>query len=401
MNDATAVELLDLPHPYSAMVAICSDLDETPSADVYLETSRFLNTGENTRFGKGMNLEVGNTIYFYMAPTEFSYWNTSDKVRSRIRDLIRSGHVDCIHSWGDLATERRQAGETLEHLAKNDCRFRVWIDHAIAPSNFGADIMQGSGDLPGSAIYHSDLTLAHGIRYVWRGRVTSMQGQDAPASLAGIWRGAEPVGSLVTLSKEAVKVAAARLGSSKYALHRHNRVLADATLRDSSPVLEFLRTNPHPLGVSAGDTASGLGRALSASFLDRLVRRRAKAVVYTHLGKRLDPQSGIPDETRQSLERLADRMRRGQVLVTTTARLLEYTRLVDSLSWQVEPAGDCKEIVIQPETGIESLHGLGFSVPAGSEYRIVANGRPLETTRIANGAKDVLHVPWRRLTYAD
>src|SRR5512145_1269480 len=33
-----------MPHPYRAMLAICSDLDETCDLDTYVETLRFLNT---------------------------------------------------------------------------------------------------------------------------------------------------------------------------------------------------------------------------------------------------------------------------------------------------------------------------------------------------------------------
>jgi len=53
-------------------------------------------------------------------------------------------------------------------LTRHGCDLEVWIDHAVAPSNFGADIMCGSGDVPGAKAYHSDLTCGFGIRYVWR-----------------------------------------------------------------------------------------------------------------------------------------------------------------------------------------------------------------------------------------
>ena len=44
-----AVRLRPVPHPYRAMLAICSDLDETPSAHVYFETARYLNSTEEDR----------------------------------------------------------------------------------------------------------------------------------------------------------------------------------------------------------------------------------------------------------------------------------------------------------------------------------------------------------------
>src|SRR3989442_15153159 len=86
------------PYPYQAALAICSDLDETPDAETYFELMRFLNTTEDTSMGPGVGLEVGNSIYFDMPPGHFSYWNTDEKNREKIRALIKSGHIDCLHS---------------------------------------------------------------------------------------------------------------------------------------------------------------------------------------------------------------------------------------------------------------------------------------------------------------
>ena len=194
-----------MPLPPRALLAICSDLDETPDAETYFELMRFLNTTGETSMGTGVGLEVGNTLYFDMAPGQFSYWNTTEPHREKIRALIRSGHIDCLHSFGDLATTRAHAARALEELQKHDCRIRVWIDHAQAITNFGADIMQGQGDQPGHPAYHADLTMAYGIEYVWRGRVTSVIGQDRPFSLRGIAEAGHPLASAKTLATEAAK----------------------------------------------------------------------------------------------------------------------------------------------------------------------------------------------------
>lgn len=59
-----------LPYPYRAMLAIASDLDETPGIGVYLESMRYLNTRADTPMGPGVGLEVGNSLYFDMAGGE-------------------------------------------------------------------------------------------------------------------------------------------------------------------------------------------------------------------------------------------------------------------------------------------------------------------------------------------
>ena len=151
--------------------------------------------------GTGVGLEVGNTIYFDMPPGHFSYWNTDDESREKIRALIRSGHIDCLHSFGDTATTRKHAAKALEELERHGCRLKVWVDHAVAPTNFGPDIMKGYGDIPGHPAYHADLTLAHGIEFVWMGRVTSVIGQNRRLDFGGIVDYAHPVSSCRTLVK--------------------------------------------------------------------------------------------------------------------------------------------------------------------------------------------------------
>ena len=166
---------------------------------------RFLNTTASTGCGAGVGIEVGNTIYFDMPSDQFSYWNTDDAGRARVRALIQSGHVDCLHSFGDLASTRAHAARALDDLERHGCRLRVWIDHAVAPSNFGEDVMRGAGDVEGSSAYHADLTSAFGIEYVWRGRVTSVIGQNRSRRLSGIASPRHPLSSGVTILKESAK----------------------------------------------------------------------------------------------------------------------------------------------------------------------------------------------------
>ena len=227
---AREVELRRRPYPYQAMLAICSDLDNTPDWRVYWEIMRFFNTTQTTALGPGVGLEVGNSIYFDMPPDEFAYGNTDDRGRAMVRALVRSGHIDCLHSYGDLATSRRHAGAALDELARHDCHIEVWIDHRVAPTNFGADIMRGVGDVPGDNAYHADLTCGFGVQYVWRGRVTSVIGQGIPRRLSGVLTGRHPLGSARTLAKEAAKGVLARLGHAKYAMHGPNDVLRRAQL---------------------------------------------------------------------------------------------------------------------------------------------------------------------------
>ncbi|HEY3246199.1 MAG TPA: hypothetical protein VGM03_22885 [Phycisphaerae bacterium] len=413
MMRASGLQLRPIPYPYRGMLAVCSDLDETPDRDVYLQTMRYLNTRHSSSMGPGAGLEVGNTIYFDMPADQFSYWNTDDAGRDMIHRLIRSGHIDCLHSYGDHATTRAHAARALDHLARHDCKLEVWIDHSVAPSNFGADIMRGQGDVPGSPVYHADLTCDFGVRYVWRGRVTSITGQEVPARLRGIFTPRRPLVSARTLAKEAGKRLRARRGHSKYALHGPNRVMQPSSLRDGRPVYEFLRCNPHPAGVSVGDTAAGLAEVLTDAFLSRLVHRGGVCLLYTHLGKVLRRDQPLPPRACAALQRLGQYFRNGKILVTTTRRLLNYLRVLRRLRTRI--AQDSPELRIDlfatPETcGPDAplfrndLDGITLYVPEARPAQLMLNGTALSD--VQRNAPDhtgqaSLSLPWIPLSFPD
>jgi hypothetical protein len=395
------VSLRRIPHPYRAVLAICSDLDETPDRQVYWQIMRFLNTNQQTPMGPGVGLEVGNTIYFDMPPDQFAYWNTDEAGREMVRSLVRSGHIDCFHSYGDLATSRSHAGRALDELARHGCTLGVWIDHATAPSNFGADIMRGQGDVPGSAVYHADLTCGFGVKYVWRGRVTSVIGQDVPRRLAGIWTAAHPLASARTAAKEALKGALGSLGSAKYAIHAPNAILRDVRLRDGRPVREFLRANPYWMAVDAGETAEGLSDVLVRPMLERLIERGGACILYTHLGKVKDRREPLGPRTRAALGLLAALQREGKLLVTTTRRLLDLCAAVRDVSLS-ERAEGVEHWIDLRAPDPKSLAGLTIDVPAAERVRVRLEGREVEGLRRNapdHTGRPSVSLPWHRLEF--
>jgi hypothetical protein len=406
---ATVVpSLRSIPYPYAAMLAVCSDLDETPDRQVYWETAKFLNTTAETCMGRGVGLEVGNTIYFHMPAEQFSYWNTDDHGRAMLHALMRSGHIDCLHSFGDFATTRAQAGRAIDALVKHDCRPEVWIDHAVAPTNFGADIMQGSGDLPGSPTYHADLTVGLGVKYVWRGRVTSVIGQNVRRSLSGIWNHHHPVSSMRTAAKEYIKGALARSGSTKYAMHADNLVWQSSRLRDGQPIFEFLRANPSWGGVSRFETADGVPEVITRQMLDLLVERRGACILYTHLGKVRDPQHPFNPATQSAFQLLRDYANDRQILVTTTRRLLGFCRALKEVRISsTELNGNVRidlttTLDVANDVSRSDLAGLTIYVDEPARTSLFVNGEAISETRVNpadHTGRASIAVPWSRLEF--
>jgi hypothetical protein len=398
-----AASLRRLPYPNKAMLAISSDLDETPDKAAYIASMKYLNTTAPTPVGAGVGLEVGNSMYFDMPADQFSYWNTDDEGRSAIRDLMRSGHVDVLHSFGDHATTRAHAARALEDLSRHGCRLSVWVDHAVAPTNFGADIMAGQGDVEGAPAYHADLTWDYGIRFVWRGRVTSVIGQDVPRSLGGIFAPRHAPASLRTLGKEWAKGLLGRRGSPKYVVHAANATLQPARLRSGQPVREFLRVNPHWGGVSSAETAAGIGDVLSAAMLDRLVEREGFAILYTHLGKVAPEDAPFPPASRAAFERLAGYRDAGKILVTTTSRVLRYREAVENarVSSTADGAGVRIEIDL-PGDGAADPQGLSVYVDDCASARLLISGREVHDVRrnpVDHTGRQSVSVPWTPLEW--
>lgn len=405
-----AVQLRAMPYPYRALLAICSDLDETPDRQVYAEIARFLNTTEQTTMGPGVGLEVGNTIYFDMPDDQFAYWNTDDAGREMVRSLIRSGHIDCLHSYGDLATTREHAGRALDELARHDCKLHVWIDHGTAVTNFDPDIMYGHGDEIGHEAYHADLTTEYGIKYVWCGRVTSVIGQDVPARLEGIWDRRHPFPSARTWLKEWTKHQLARVGNAKYAMHGPNETLRSRILRDGSLVDEFMRCNPHWGGVSSCDEGRAVGAVLTDQMLDRLAERGGTCILYTHLGKIDDPRVPFNPQAVRAFRGLAEAFHDGRLLVTTTRRLLGYRRTVRRINWVCTE--DANRIRIAINTGTNGsernrlsdvdLAGLTFYVSDPGVTSMSIDGRDvplLERNGPDHTGRASVSLPWPLLEF--
>lgn len=406
------VQLRPLPYPYRAMLAICSDLDKTPDRSAYWEIMRFLNTTEDTAMGLGVGLEVGNSIYFDMPPGQFAYWNTDEAGREMVRVLIRSGHIDCLHSYGDLAPTRKHAARALDELTCHNCKLEVWVDHGTAATNFDPDIMQGHGDELDHEAYHADLTVGYGIKYVWRGRVTSITGQDVPGRFGDIFKCNHPVASGRTLLKEVVKRKLPRAWNTKYAMHGPNETMCPIVLRDKRPVYEFMRCNPHWGGVSSCDQGRHIGKVLTDEMLDRLCKRGGTCILYTHLGKINDPSVPFDAEATEAFRRLAEAFRSGSILVTTTRRLLGYRRAVREITFN--STWDEKGLRIELNTRADEnsfgelaatdLCGLTFDVPDpeatsvaidGQEFLDLQRNAPDHTGRLS------VSLPWTRLQFPD
>lgn len=398
-----SVVLRKYPYPYQAMMAICSDLDETPNKDVYFETARYLNTTEETLLGKGVGLEVGNTIYFDMPEAQFSYTNTDADGRNKIHQLINSGHIDCLHSFGDHVGKREQIVQYWQLLQQGTRKIEVWVDHAQAPTNIDPDIMQGQGAITTSPAYHTDLTVQSGaLPFIWKGRVTSLVAQNSRRHYGSLLNRQQLIKSSKTILLEFIKAWLARLGDSKYAMHKTNRLLRKTELVDGTPVLEFMRCNPSWAGVSVFDSTRGIHQVLTQAVLTTLVKNQGCSVFYSHLGKVFSAEQPFQDHTRAAFELLAKFQRNEQILVASTRRLLGYNRTVEELVFTTKTLNNETHIYVATTYSGEDLHGLTWYVEQPQQVRLYINNQahtelqlnPPDVTGLAS-----VSIAWSALVY--
>jgi hypothetical protein len=404
-------QLRRFPYPYRCMLAICSDLDGTPDQHVYTEIMQFLNTTETTATGEGVGLEVGNSIHFRAKSQRFSYWDTDDAGREMVRTLIRSGHIDCLHSFGERVYTRDEAQKALGDLAEHDCRLEVWVDHGSAITNLGPDIMDGHGDEIGHPAYHADLTIDYGVKYICCGRATSVVGQDIPPRFGGIFTWNHPVASGKTLLKEAVKRYLGCMGHRKYAMHGPNTMIRPVALRDGHRAYEFMRCNPHWGGLSSCTQGRDIGKVLTDEMLNRLIEREGTCILYTHLGRVDDPQVPFNPRGVAALRQLAEHFHTGRILVTTTRRLLGYRRAVREVTFAGRWDGGVLRIDIETHTPKnwvgelpwKDLSGLTFYVPEQTgAVRVRIDGREVEDVRrnpCDHTGRPSVSLPWPRLEF--
>jgi hypothetical protein len=397
------ISLRKYPYPYQAMLAICSDLDETPNKDIYFETARYLNTTEDTLLGKGVGLEVGNTIYFDMPDHNFSYTNTDDDGRKKIHKLIQSGHIDCLHSFGDFVNSRKKIEKYWSEICQGERKIEVWVDHAQAPTNLDNDIMQGQGAEVGKPAYHSDLTVKTGtLTFVWKGRVTSCVAQNSKRSYRAIFNKSQVKASLKTIAIEFIKGWLARLGNAKYAMHQDNQVMRKATLIDGSEITEFMRCNPAWGGVSCFDQARGIHQVLTEPVLKTLVKQQGCSILYSHLGKVHSVKEPFNNVTRKAFELLATYQNSKKILTASTRRLLGYLRAQQESDFRIDLADERLEIHVNTSLKEEELQGLTWYVTDTKNVELFINDvqlKSLQKNEPDDSGMLSVSIPWLPLIF--
>ncbi len=402
--------LRKFPFPYRAALAVSSDVDNTPSLEVYLAIMDYLNSTRQTPFGPGLGLEVGNSFWFFNATpspqlTYFSdYGGTQTAFAYHCREFWQSGHVDILHTYGNFnegGFQRRYAETAVEELYKRDAQLPVWVNHGT-PLNH-QNLGPGEtcyGAVPDHPAYHMDLTKSAGCRYFWRGRMTHILGQDATKTRSV--RTKNSVQKILMRTKY-------RSVMKDVLFDPENRLLLPTVFQDDSQVYEFQRWVNAWGEIKTLDSRE-FGIQLRPSYLRTLIRNEGFLIVYTHFCENLELEAGPTMMLRSNLAHLQQLYAEGQLLVTTTSRLLRFKEVNAHLEYAIKPEGEGILVEIQDRLttpvgmshlSLNDLQGLTFYLEDPDGVQISFRGQQVLhviNARDHTGRRSV-SIPWVPLEY--
>lgn len=376
---------------------------------MFLELMKFLNTDSVTPLGKGLDLEVGSSFWFFNATntSQLSYYRGKSRINSDFayfcRNLWKSGHIDMLHTYGNFdegGFERQFAEYSISELEKYGVRIKVWVNHGNRNNlqNLGRFEFQNGAD-PGSAAYHFDLLRSYGVRFIWSGRMTHVIGQNAENT------------HNVRLTNFAQKL----LSRTKYRFLREsifdfeNRLSMTITLQDASEVWDFVRF-VNRFGLEKTKDAYDLVGQTHPSVIKILISNAGYLVLYTHMCEGVSNLKHLPQKLINNFRFLSRMYRDGKLLVATTSRLLQYNEVHDKVVWQTENKDGMKKIDIsldidtlgsKQKLSEDMLQGMTFYCDDPHKTAIFFDGKPMKIQRNPKDAtgRFSVTIPWRKLEY--
>ena len=406
------VELRAFPFPYRAGLALCNDIEGADTVEEFLAIQRYLCTEEPTPWGMGLGLEIGNSFRFYdYSETSCLCLLDSSGKRNRstsevIASFIHSGHIDVLQTYGDfteIGFDPDMAVAALNFSADRGLTIPIWVNSQFVddPQNLGKG--NGSlGDDPTSPFYHSYLLKRFGVRYIDTFGFTRIVGQGVSPGIGGWFK----------MLGEALVNLWNSMGKGGWEIRFTNRLLTPMKLDDGSEFLRFTRYLglPGDIPLAAVDV-NHLMTQLSRENLDRLIDKGGYMVVYTHLGANQQYSEWIPRKARRALRAAANRFRAGQLLITTTSRLLDYNLTQSGLDWDWLEADGEYIITIHgldhphdPDFNVdlEMLQGITFYTPDPERTSVYFGEEMIESLQLNppdHTGRESVTIPWTPLTF--
>lgn len=378
----TDERILKIPYPYKSMLAIVSDIDGTTIRE-FEAYHKFINTKEQTAWGEGLGLDVGDSMWFFAMNDDgeihdfdgskneniMTYFdeNCDEKYSKEIKKYFDAGWIDSIHSYGDFSrvdekspVYKNEYGElALSSMNEEDIFPTIWINHGNSanvqnikrPKTKHLSLKYQKGGNPNSEYYHTDKLIEGGVKFYWFSNSFGEFVQETP---------------LYPVKLED--------GQNVWGFNRYTGV--DRNYRKMS----------HKYLWSMYD----LYEQLSEENLNLLIENGGISLVSQHLGTSYGDYT-LTGAAVESLRRLANYEKNNEILVARTSRVLEYCRVRDNLSYKYEKNDDLEIFNIteinDPVLGTEKadenlLYGICFNVDNENNAKILVNNTEVSEDRL-------------------
>jgi len=386
-----SIRLRKFPYPYQAALTIASDTDGY-STTFFEELHKYLNTKNQTKFGAGLGLEIGDSFWMFTENDQdkgISYFTDSSCKEKYSADLIQryyqKGILDILHTYGDFSFnpkfDRELATKALKELENKQIYVDVWVNHG-SEHNF-QNLINGYGDLEvyidGSKRefkvkeYHVDMLVKYGIRFVWIDKLTMVVGQERRYSIG------EYLKRLIKIKRYYLLK---NIRSNSDENTWKNELMRPLKLRDGQKVYEFIR-----YGDNHKSALENIPQILNKKVIKKLIKSGGITILYTHLGKKSFNDDSISEEIKQVFRNLKDAYEKGDLLITTTSKILNYLVVSKGLKWNTYGKNIVIEEIDDPVKGKfvpspDDLRGITFYVSSPKEAELYINQKKLEDIRL-------------------
>jgi hypothetical protein len=320
------VSLRKFPYPFKCALSICSDADAVRSYEEFKILHDKLNTNRSI---DGLGLPISDSL-FLRSKSRLSFIDVNGDIDERIRGLTVCGIIDAIHSYSELSEGPSDADDlkqALNILSNHRIKIPIWTNHSQSDFN----LITGYGDMPDRKYYHAKTLADYGVKYIWVGALTPIWGQSTKISisqLVDILKNRNPdFLNIRTLCFFLAKYFLS-LFKQKYKIFKNNDLAIPVTLRDGTKFFEFVRYGE---GMGKYDRMEHLKRMLTTDNLNKLIKREAYTIIYTHFGKRNNDIFNNMEDIFSPLLR-----KKEDIFITTTSNILKYYVTFKYLKWQYD-----------------------------------------------------------------
>jgi hypothetical protein len=378
-------QLMRVPPPYKKIIAINSDVEFT-TWQAQLDIMKIF---------AERDLEVAFSFWLFGDPTWT--WRILERDLSFSRhgaaslNLLRSGALDTIHSFGGILHcqgtffDRNMIAQAYEILKSEGVFVKVYSNHGTSSDTQniggpwvgepGTGPVYQLGDVPGHVRYHLDLSLRYGIRFFWVD-IDRIRYRNCFVMQAG-------------LDSTALFIA--------------------QQSRDGNRIIRFKRTD-----TGLDPDSYNLGKQIE----NVLGEDGEIAIIYNHLGV-IRNQDGkplgnrkpyFPQDVYDTLDSLAAIQSRGEVLVASTSRALNYALLIASQPWQLEYRDNDWNFVFADKLFVEGvnfsiawedLSGLCFKANTVRPPMAVLGGAKRRMSTWEIGGQRYVGFPWKRHNFSE